>query len=262
MNDNNFLNLKGKKVIILGGAGLLGREIYKKLYKLDAIPIIVDSNKKKIITVFEELKQKKNDQHYLVADLSNPLKINKSLNLIDKKFKKCSRWINSIYPKTNDWPNDLSSFKIKSWQKNVDMHLNSSCIMSNQIAKKISQNGGGSIVNISSIYGVIAPNFENYKNTNMTCPPAYNPIKGGINSFSKYLASYYGSKKVRVNCLIAGGIFNNQPVSFIRKYSEKTPLKRLAKGEEIASAAIFLVSDAASYITGSNLVVDGGYTSL
>lgn len=262
MNENNFLNLKGKKIIILGGAGLLGKEIYKKLYELGSIPVIVDSNKKKIIKVFEELKQKKKDQHYLVADLSNPLKTNINLNLINKKFKNCSRWINSFYPKTKDWPNDLSKLNIKSWKKNVDMHLNSSCIMANQIAKKLSKDGGGSIVNISSIYGVVAPNFENYKKTNMTSPPAYNPIKGGINSFSKYLASYYGPKKVRVNCLIAGGIFNNQPVEFLRRYSKKTPLKRLAKAEEIASAAIFLVSDAASYVTGSNLIVDGGYTSL
>ena len=136
MSENKFLNLKGKKVIILGGAGLLGSEIYKKLYELDAVPVIVDSDKKKIIKLFEEFKQKKKDQHYLVADLSNPLKINKNLKLINKKFKYCSRWINSFYPKTKDWSSNLKKFNIKSWQKNIDMHLNSSCIMANEIAKK------------------------------------------------------------------------------------------------------------------------------
>ena len=262
MSDNNFLNLKGIKVIVMGGAGFLGQQICKKLYEVEAIPIIIDFNEKKIKSTFKLLKQDIKKQHYLVADLSNSLNTKKNFNMISKKFGKCTKWINSSYPKTNDWTNDISKLKIKSWQKNIDMHLNSYCIMANEIAKNLAISDGGSIVNVSSIYGIVAPNFENYKNTTLTSPPAYNPIKGGINSFSRYLAAYYGSKGVRVNCLISGGISNNQPGNFVRRYIEKTALKRMAEPEEVASAAVFLVSDAASYITGSNLVVDGGYTAL
>ena len=95
----------------------------------------------------------------------------------------------------------------------------------------------------------------------MTTPPAYSAIKGGISAFSKYLSSYYGLKKVRVNNVISGGILNSQPEIFINKYNSKTSLGRMAEPEEIANAVIYLLSDASSYITGIDLAVDGGYSS-
>ena len=142
------------------------------------------------------------------------------------------------------------------------MHLNSFCYYSKEISHSLSKNGGGSLVNISSIYSIVAPNFENYNKTKLSSPAAYNPIKGGINSFTRYLASYYGNKNVRVNNVLPGGIENKQPKQFMKNYINKTPMKRMALSSEVASAVIFLLSDASSYITGIDLVVDGGYTSL
>ena len=149
-----------------------------------------------------------------------------------------------------------------SWQTNVDMHLNSYCITSHEVAKYMAMRGGGSIINIGSIHGQVAPNFYNYVGTEMTSPPAYTAIKGGIAAYTRYLASYFGQKNVRVNTVSPGGIFNNQPDSFLKSYSEKTCLGRLARPSEIAPAVAFLVSDAASYITGIDLLVDGGLTAL
>ena len=120
---------------------------------------------------------------------------------------------------------------------------------------------GGSIVTMGSIYGSIAPNFEIYDGTDMTTPAAYAAIKGGVSAFTKYLSSYYGLKKVRVNNVLAGGVFNGQEDSFLKRYSALTSLGRLAEPEEIASAVIYLLSDKSSYITGIDLPVDGGYLS-
>ena len=118
----------------------------------------------------------------------------------------------------------------------------------------------GSIINISSIYGSLAPDFTIYKGTNMTMPAAYSAIKGGINNFTKYLASYYGSKGIRVNSISPGGILDNQDKTFVRHYEEKVPLQRMGKPEDIAPSVSFLLSDDASYITGHNLLIDGGWS--
>ena len=95
----------------------------------------------------------------------------------------------------------------------------------------------------------------------MTMPAAYSAIKGGIIAFSKYLATYYAENNIRVNCLSPGGIYDNQPGSFVEKYSQKTPLGRMAKPSEIVGGAIYLASDASSYVTGHNLIIDGGWTA-
>jgi NAD(P)-dependent dehydrogenase (short-subunit alcohol dehydrogenase family) len=120
----------------------------------------------------------------------------------------------------------------------------------------------GSIVNISSIYGVVGPDFTIYDGTEMTMPAAYSAIKGGVINFSKYLASYYGKNNIRVNCVSPGGIFDHQPTEFIRNYESKVPMKRMGKPDDISPAVSFLLSDESSYITGQNIIIDGGWTAI
>ena len=120
----------------------------------------------------------------------------------------------------------------------------------------------GSIVNIGSIYGTVGPDFNVYNNTELTMPAAYSAIKGGVINFTRYLSSYYGKNNIRVNCVSPGGIFNNQPVEFVRNYENKVPMQRMGKPEDISPAVSFLLSDDSSYITGQNLIIDGGWTSI
>ena len=113
---------------------------------------------------------------------------------------------------------------------------------------------------MSSIYGFLGPDFNIYKGTSMTTPAAYSAIKGAITNFSRYLASYYGKHKIRVNSISPGGIFDNQPEIFVHKYCQKVPLDRMGKPSDVAKAVCFLISDDSSYITGHNLVIDGGFS--
>ena len=121
--------------------------------------------------------------------------------------------------------------------------------------------GTGVLLNIGSHYGVLGPNFSVYEGTQMTMPAAYSLIKGGIVNFSKYLATYYAQYNIRVNAICPGGIFNNQDPKFIEKYVKLTPMGRMASPEDIAGPVLFLCSDAASYITGQAIMVDGGWSA-
>jgi NAD(P)-dependent dehydrogenase (short-subunit alcohol dehydrogenase family) len=120
---------------------------------------------------------------------------------------------------------------------------------------------GGAIINLASIYGNVAPDFSIYEGTEMTMPVAYSAIKGGIIALTRYIATYYAHYNVRANTVSPGGIFDHQKPSFVERYSKKTPLGRMARPEEIVGAVVYLASDASSYVTGHDLIVDGGWTA-
>ena len=153
-------------------------------------------------------------------------------------------------------------------RKNIDIHLNSYAWISKLIAEKMKKNKKkGSIINMSSIYGVVGQDLTIYKNTPLKENFTYSIVKGGIVSFTRQMASYYGKDGIRINCISSGGveghsagISKKQNITFLKNYSNKVPLKRLAKSSEISNVIIFTSSDAATYITGANIIVDGGWT--
>ena len=142
------------------------------------------------------------------------------------------------------------------------MHMNSYFISSKLAVDAMLPNKKGSIINISSIYGVVGPDFTVYEGTTMTSSVIYAAIKGGINNFTRFMASYYGKANIRVNTLSPGGIFDNQNPIFVGNFNNKVPMKRMGRPEDIAPGVVYLLSDAASYVTGHNLIIDGGWTAI
>ena len=120
----------------------------------------------------------------------------------------------------------------------------------------------GSLVNIASIYGMVGNDFTLYEGTNLTSPVAYSAIKGGLINLNRYFASYFGKYNVRSNCVSPGGIYNNQNPDFVKRYNKKVPMKRMGEATDISPIVSFLLSDSAKYITGQNIAVDGGWTSI
>lgn len=259
----NYLNkflLKGKTAFVTGGVGLIGTEITKALADAEAKVIILDIDQKKAEKIKKELKGKVEIENF---DITNLSQVEREIDKLNKKYGGIDVWVNAAYPKTADWGNKIEDLSLESWQKNVDMHLNSYSWISRKVClimKK--QKNGGSLINFGSIYGVVGNNFNIYEETKMNPPMAYPAIKGGIINLSRYLASCFGKYQVRVNTICPGGIFDNQDIKFVKRYSENTPLKRMGQPEEIASAVLFLASDASSYVTGSTLMVDGGWTAI
>ncbi len=261
-NYSNKFSLKGKNAFVTGGVGFLGSEVVKSLSEAGAFVVILDINEKKGNGLKDELKNINRDVSFEIFDITDLGNIDKNIETLNEKYRQIDIWINTAYPKTDDWGTRAGELSLDSWRKNIDIHLNAYSWISRKVCLIMKEQKGGSLVNFGSIYGVVGNNFSVYEGTDLRSPMAYAAIKGGIINLGRYLASYFGEFNVRVNTVCPGGIFNNQDETFVKNYEKNTPLKRMGKPDEIAAAVLFLASDAASYITGTTFMVDGGWTAI
>lgn len=244
-----MMQLKNKIIIVTGGSGLLGSAYVKHITEQGGIAINADIN------VGIDLE---NYNH--TVDITNEESIKTLINSVAEKFGQIHGWVNNAYPRTKDWGTKFEDEPFSSWRANIDMHLNGYVLCCKLICEHFKKYNEGSIVNLASIYGMQAPDFTVYEGTTIISPAGYSAIKGGLINFTKYLAAYYGIYNIRVNCVSPGGIFDNQNPIFVSNFSKKNPLKRMGNADDIAPSVTFLLSNDAKYITGHNLVVDGGWS--
>lgn len=256
----NLFNMSNKVAVVTGGAGLIGRALVKGLASQGAKVYIAEIDMDRALGACKSFEKDGFDIRAISLDITNEASVKECLSTIIAESESLDVWINNAYPKTKDWGLKLEKIPSSSWKMNIDQHLNGYCLTCRDVAETMKKQGMGSIINVASIYGVVGPDFGVYEDTEMTMPAAYAAIKAGIINFTKYLASYYGSSGIRVNCISPGGVFDNQKDSFVKNYLKRTPLGRMAKPEDIVGAAVYLSSDASSYVTGQNLIVDGGWT--
>ena len=234
--SNSIIDLSGKVVVITGASGIQGPEHVKLLKQAGAIVVATDIKETEII-----------------LDVTDPESIKKAVQAIIGQHGKIDILIN------NAGSTGKSS---ADWDQIIKVNLTGTYNCCQIIGAAMKQ---GSIINVSSIYGLVGPDFSIYKSSEyagkpMGVPAAYAASKGGVIALTKYFASLY-APKIRVNCVTPGGIFDNQPENFVKKYSAKTMLGRMAKKNEVSGAILYLASDLSSYVTGANLVIDGGLSS-
>ena len=242
-----------KVAIVTGGSGLIGKEIVKGLHEFGAKVYIADIEKS------EELIGR--EIEHVHTDVTSEESVNKMITGVVRDAGRIDILVNSAYPRTKDWGLKFEHVTTSSWNINLNNHLGGYFLCCQKAAEQMKQQGGGTIINMASIYGVVAPDFSIYEGTEMTMPVAYSAIKGGIIALTRYIATYYAKYNVRANAVSPGGIFDNHEETFVRKYSDKTPLGRMGRPSEITGAVVFLASEASSYVTGQNLIVDGGWTA-
>lgn len=243
-------SLNQKVIIVTGGSGLIGREIVRDLEAKNAVAINADLNVRTNL-----------ECRTICADVTSQDSIENTIRLVSKFYGRIDGLVNNAYPRTKDWATQFEDINYNSWKRNVDFQMNSTFLFSQKVLPELLKTRG-SIVNIASIYGVVGNDLTIYENTSVISSAPYAAIKGGIINFTRYLASYYGRSGVRINCVSPGGIFNNQDQKFVSNYEKKVPLGRMGNPDDIAPVVSFLISDDAKYITGQNLIVDGGWTAV
>lgn len=242
-----------KNIIITGGSGLIGQQIVKKLLDQEFRVINFD---------IEDFTITNHNYYFIKTDITNINEVDISLDQVKNKFGTFYGLVNNAYPRTNDWSKPFPEIKYESWKKNIDIQLNSAFYIIQKVCEELKANKIGSIVNIASIYGVVGNDMTVYQGTGINPPAAYSAIKGGLINFTRFLASYYGEYNLRINCISPGGIFDNQDEVFVKNYCAKVPMRRMGLPEDISPAVHFLLSEDSTYITGQNLIIDGGWTAI
>jgi len=248
-----------KIAYILGGSGEIGTEITNSFLSVFDKVIVLDIKKPKLV---------KKNLTYIKFNCSKLNSIEKNLNIILKKYGIPNVFVNCSYPTTKDWINcNFKKVKIKSFIENLNLHLISYCWTSKIMADQMKKKKKSSIILLGSIYGVVAQDPKIYSGTKMSENFVYPIIKAGIISHTKQMAVNYGKYNLNVNCISPGGIEGKvkglktkQNTKFKNRYISKVPLKRFCKSTDVAELCLFLSQDKNSYITGQNIVLDGGFT--
>ena len=259
MSFLNKIRLTNKKVYILGGFGLIGSKVVRNTLSVGAKVIILDIKKQQV----------QKNVKYERFDCSKLKTLEKNFERIVKKLGFPDVFINCSYPRTYDWDQcSFNTINLERMVKNIEIHMNSYAWISKIVADKMLKNKiKGSIINLNSIYGLVGQDLNIYQKTSMKENMPYSMIKGGLVNLTRQMASYYGRYGIRVNNICSGGLKGHvagkskfQNKQFVKNYENKVPLKRLGEPEEVANVITFMASDASSYITGSNILVDGGWT--
>ena len=265
-------DMTGKTAIITGAAGLLGKQFCLALAQAGANVVMADLEKKPVLENEVEFREMGLNALALEVDVSDPDSTKSMVERALTVFGSVDVLVNSaaLDPKFDSagvsaqGANAFESFSLDAWRQALDVNLTGMFLSSQAAVVPMLKQGQGVIVNICSMYGLVGPDqrlYERPDGTRQFKPVYYSVTKAGVIGFTRYLATYYAGKNIRVNALTPGGVFNDHDEVFTTQYSARTVLGRMANLDEMNGAMLFLCSDASSYMTGSNLVVDGGWTA-
>lgn len=267
-------DLTGKVVVLTGGAGLLGRQFTRAFLEVGARVIIVDLGEEPATAAAAAAcKETGRDALGLGADISNKTDVERLFHQIEAQVGRVDVLVNNaaIDPKfdadlAGRQTNTFEDYPLELWQQSLDVNLTGTFLCCQAAGKMMLQQGGGVIVNISSTYGVVAPDQRLYQRDgeevqSLFKPASYAVTKAAVAHLTRYLAAYWAGKGIRVNTLTPHGIANRHEQEFVRRFADRSPLGRMATQDEMNAALLFLASNASSYMTGANLVVDGGWSA-
>ena len=255
------MELEGKNILIIGAAGRIGLKTSEIAYKKGANLILSDINLEKLKVTIKDLKKKeKNKLHLINSDITSENKIKELIKQSISTLGKIDAVVYSAYPRSEQWGKPLNEISLKYLNQDLSMQLGSAIYFSKEILEYFKQNKGGSLIHISSIYGLRAPDFDLYKDTEIISPVEYSAIKSGIISICKWFAKYYANSNIRINCVSPGGIFDSHSKEFFEKYSKHCTNFGMISADQVASTICFLLSDNSSAINGENIVVDDGWS--
>lgn len=273
------MTLGGKVVVVTGAGGLLGSRYVSALASAGASVVAADLDEDSARRAVESIGggtiggESANGNHRAVGvDIADPASLGTLAEELLSTYGRVDGLVNNAA--VNDaferpeLAGELTSFErypLEQWKRSLEVNVTGTFLASQVIGSLMAEAGRGSIVNVASTYGMVGPDQSIYRHADGSQDyhksPAYPTSKGAVIAFTRYLAAYWGHRGVRVNTLSPGGVANGQDDEFIRRYAERTPLGRMAGPDDYSGAVVFLCSDQSSYMTGANLVVDGGWTA-
>ena len=262
-------SLDNKNIILTGAAGILGQKLSQAYLNEGANVALLDIQINDLNNLKKKLSLNKKNKFILCeVDLTKPTQVKNTIKKIHKEFGSIDVLHNNAATKgksIEDFLKPFEEYKLSTWNDIIDGNLTSMFLTIQEVGKIMKKQNYGSIILTASVYGVTTPDKEMYRgsyynNFEISSPAAYSVSKSGVIGLTKYLASYWGENNIRVNSISPGGIYSGQNKIFVKKYSKKVPLGRMALENDILGLAIFLASDASSYITGQNVLVDGGFS--
>jgi NAD(P)-dependent dehydrogenase (short-subunit alcohol dehydrogenase family) len=268
--SGELFSLANKVVVVTGGAGLLGQVFCQSLVDVGAHVAIVDLDLASAETI--AMRISKSDAQKVVAfgsDITSPESVTQMVANVVKQLGRIDVLVNNAASKGSSLDAFFESFEdysLKTWREVMSVNIDGLFLVAQAVGKQMKKQGGGSIIQTSSIYGVVAPDQRIYEGSEyngrpINTPAVYSASKSAVNGLTNYLATYWASSKIRVNSLTPGGIASGQNSEFNKKYSNRVPLGRMGEATELVGALIYLASDASSYVTGQNLIVDGGLSA-
>jgi len=276
---SDLFDLTGRVAIVIGGAGLLGSEFCQTLLEANATTIIADINELAATDLAGSLNESvkpggiESRAIPMVVDIASKRSVGALFEKVAEDHKRVDVLVNAaaIDPKfdpesleTSNSEFGFEDYPLELWKHALDTNLTGIFLCCQAAGKLMLTQGRGVMINVSSIYGMVGPDQRIYQSDNIPArykPAYYSTTKAGILGLTRYLAAYYRNKNIRVNALTPGGVFNEHDQEFVDVYSSRTILGRMGKKNEMNGALLFLASDASTYMTGSNLVVDGGWTA-
>jgi NAD(P)-dependent dehydrogenase (short-subunit alcohol dehydrogenase family) len=252
--------LNDKVIIVTGGAGYLGSSFVQAIVEHGGIAVIADIDVDNATKLSEKISiDYPGKVTAATLDITDKESICSLIANIKKKYGKIDSVVNNAYPRNANYGNKLEKVTYTDFCENTSMHLGGYFLVAQQFALFFKNEGGGNIVNIGSIYGMMAPRFGVYDRTSMTTPVEYAAIKSSIIHLTRYFAQYFKGEHIRVNCLSPGGVLDKQPIEFLKAYNSYCNEKGMLDPADIAGPLIFLLSDASKYITAQNIIVDDGF---
>ena len=254
--------LRDKVVVLVGGAGLLGKAFGESLLQHGAELIVADIDEARCRATCDELAGKQDGARVTAerVDITSRDSLDALIGRVHARCGKIDTVVNNAYPRNKQYGRKLEQVEYADFCDNISLNLGGNFLSTQRFAEFFKRQAFGHVINISSIYGNVAPRFEIYDGTPMTMPVEYAAIKAAIQHLSLYFMRYYKGTMLRFNVLSPGGIFDHQPEPFVERYKQYAQHKGMLAPADVTGALVFLVSDLSSYVNGQNIVVDDGWS--
>ena len=259
---SRLFGLDGSVAAVVGGAGRIGRTLCRALAEAGSRVAVLDTDESAATAIVEQLQQDALPGLALAADATSTPDLESAVAAIDRQWGPPSILVNcQQFRGSGFYSSSVDDYSREAWDQVLEVNLSAVFQACQVFGRVMSAGHGGAIVNLSSTYGVVSADPRIYGTSGVNSPVSYAASKAGVINLTRYLAVHWRDRNIRVNCLVPGGVFDQQGDDFVEQYQARTPLGRMARADEYQGAVLFMVSPASAYMTGAVVTVDGGWTA-